>query len=172
MQAGPGTFTVLHYGGSNWRWSVDFRFDYSRADDAWLLARVDEQSFHTGDPRGTGKQYSLVPRLHYGKISIRDFDPEDFVGRGLACSKTAADVAGRWQNARGGPFREISFAMPDQGGAVITRGEDVITQQKTGAGCALGTAGLFHHHPRARREGISGVPVVDTKKQHGGTGSV
>ncbi|MGZ8937421.1 MAG: hypothetical protein ACXW02_08070 [Halobacteriota archaeon] len=33
VEVGPKTFSVSHYGGSGWRWSVDYKFNYSRKDD-------------------------------------------------------------------------------------------------------------------------------------------
>src|SRR5215471_8106430 len=50
VQAGPNTFTVSHYGGSAWRWSVDYKFNYSRRDNTWQLVRVEERSFHASAP--------------------------------------------------------------------------------------------------------------------------
>ena len=79
--AGTGTFTVQHYGGSSWRWSSGFRFDYSRRDATWQLVLVEESSFHASDP-GTEKITKATPPKDFGKIDLADFDPEDWKGRG------------------------------------------------------------------------------------------
>ncbi len=81
VEVGPRTFTVSHYGGSAWRWSVDYKFDYSRRDDTWQLVRVEETSFHASQPDQVEEDVSTPPK-HYGKIDIADFDPESWKGQG------------------------------------------------------------------------------------------
>jgi hypothetical protein len=81
IQAGLKTFTVAHYGGSAWRWSVDYKFNYSRRDNTWQLVRVQESGFHTSEP-GKVKTGVYTPPKHYGKIDIADFDPENWKGQG------------------------------------------------------------------------------------------
>ncbi|HET6889580.1 MAG TPA: hypothetical protein VFH31_00645, partial [Pyrinomonadaceae bacterium] len=41
---GRNTFSVEHYGGSNWRWQYSYKFNYSRIDKTWQLVRVQELS--------------------------------------------------------------------------------------------------------------------------------
>ena len=48
--AGRNTFTVMHYGGSNLRWTYSYKFNYSRLDRTWQLVRVEESEFHTSAP--------------------------------------------------------------------------------------------------------------------------
>jgi hypothetical protein len=79
---GPGSFAVSHYGGSAWRWSNQYWFAYSRRDDTWQLVRVDESSFHSGDPDRMTKKKVLKPPRHFGKIDLADFDPQRFLGQG------------------------------------------------------------------------------------------
>ena len=81
VEVGTRTFTVSNYGGSAWRWSVDYRFDYSRRDDTWQLVRVAESSFHASDPNKAKNKVSRPPK-DFGKIDFADFDPEKFVGQG------------------------------------------------------------------------------------------
>jgi hypothetical protein len=81
VQVGHGTFTVSNYGGSAWRWSADFRFDYSRLDDAWQLVRVTESSFHASDPERAKTRVRRPPR-DFGKIDFGEFDPQRFLGQG------------------------------------------------------------------------------------------
>lgn len=81
VKAGPKTFTVSHYGGSAWRWSVDYKFNYSRRDNTWQLVRVEESNFHASEPDKAEKDVSTPPK-DYGKIDIADFDPDNWKGQG------------------------------------------------------------------------------------------
>jgi hypothetical protein len=81
IEASPRTFTVAHYGGSAWRWSVNYKFNYSRKDGSWQLVRVEENSFHASEPeRSKAKTYT--PPKSFGKIDIADFDPQNWKDRG------------------------------------------------------------------------------------------
>jgi hypothetical protein len=77
VEAGRNTFTVHHYGGSNWRWKNSYKFNYSRIDRTWQLVRAEELSYHTSDPDKMERHVFTPPR-HYGKIDIADFDPENY----------------------------------------------------------------------------------------------
>ena len=81
IETGIKTFTVNHYGGSSWRWSSSYQFDYSRRDKTWQLVRVEETNFNTREPEKiTRKEYT--PPEHFGKIDIADFDPDNWKGQG------------------------------------------------------------------------------------------
>lgn len=75
------TFTVNHYGGSNWRWAVSYKFNYSRIDKTWQLVRVKNIGYHTSDPDKMETDIHTPPR-HFGKIDIADFDPENYLKKG------------------------------------------------------------------------------------------
>lgn len=75
VQAGPGTFTVLHYGGSAWRWRTDYTFRYAQGARAWRLTKVGELSYHTLDP-GKMEQTVFVSPDDFGDIDLADFHPE------------------------------------------------------------------------------------------------
>lgn len=77
VEAGRNTFTVHHYGGSNWRWKNSYRFNYSRIDRAWQLVRAEEISYHTSDPDKMETRVFTPPK-DYGKIDLADFDPENY----------------------------------------------------------------------------------------------
>jgi hypothetical protein len=77
----PGRFTVSHYGGSNWRWTADYTFAWSRRDKTWQLVKVETSSFHTGAPEEEEREV-LTPPKHFGKIDLADFDPDKFRGVG------------------------------------------------------------------------------------------
>jgi hypothetical protein len=81
IQTQAGGFTLLHYGGSNWRWRADFRFAWSRRDQTWQLVAVDSLSYHTSDPDQQKQQHARPPR-DFGLINLADFDYENWQGRG------------------------------------------------------------------------------------------
>jgi len=76
-----GRFTIEHYGGSGWRWSTNFTFAWSRRDQSWQLVRVENQSFHAGEPDKIQKTVEVPPR-DYGLIDVTAFDPEHYLGVG------------------------------------------------------------------------------------------
>lgn len=80
--AGRNTFSVEHYGGSNWRWKYSYKFNYSRIDQTWQLVRVEERHYHTSNPNKVDSKIYTPPR-HFGKIDIADFDPENYLKSGV-----------------------------------------------------------------------------------------
>jgi hypothetical protein len=66
-------FTVNNYGGSSWRWSESYDFNYSRRDNTWRLVRATEETFNALEPKKV-KTKILLPKT-FGKIDINDFDP-------------------------------------------------------------------------------------------------
>lgn len=75
--AARNTFTVMFYGGSNWRWAYSYKFNYSRLDKTWQLVRTEETEFHTSAPDKM-KTRVFTPPKDFGKIDIADFDPENY----------------------------------------------------------------------------------------------
>jgi hypothetical protein len=77
---GAGRFTVSHYGGSAWRWGVDYTFAYDRAARDWFLDREERTNFHAGDPDET-REASTLTREQLGDFPIETFnaiaDPEE-----------------------------------------------------------------------------------------------
>jgi len=80
--AGRNTFSVEHYGGSNWRWKFSYEFNYSRIDKTWQLVRVKKLEYHTSNPNKDNRKIYTPPR-HFGKIDIADFDPENYLKKGV-----------------------------------------------------------------------------------------
>ena len=76
-----GRFTVQHYGGSAWRWSSSFTFAWSKRDQSWQLVRVENTSFHASEPDKIEKTVHIPPR-DFGLIVVKEFDPEDYRGKG------------------------------------------------------------------------------------------
>ena len=77
VTAARNTFTVMFYGGSNWRWAYSYKFNYSRHDKTWQLVRTEETEFHTSAPDKM-KTRVFTPPKDFGKIDIADFDPENY----------------------------------------------------------------------------------------------
>ena len=82
VEVGPKTLTVHHYGGSAWRWSNAYKFNYSRIDKTWQLVRVGTQSYHTSDPNKVESKIYTPPK-HFGKIALADFDPENHLRKNV-----------------------------------------------------------------------------------------
>ncbi|HVF46795.1 MAG TPA: hypothetical protein VNA17_04450 [Pyrinomonadaceae bacterium] len=82
IEVGRNTFTVHHYGGSNWRWKVSYKFKYSRIDKTWQLVRVENTSYHKSDPDKVERDIHTPPK-HFGKVDIADFDPENYLKKSL-----------------------------------------------------------------------------------------
>ena len=80
--AGRNTFSVEHYGGSNWRWKFSYKFNYSRIDQTWQLVQVKELNYHTANPNKVDTKIYTPPR-HFGKIDIVEFDPENYLKKGV-----------------------------------------------------------------------------------------
>jgi hypothetical protein len=81
VEVKPGSFTVSNAGGSNWRWTHTYTFNYSRRDRAWQLVRVVSRSLNTNQPDLEAVKVSTPPK-DFGKIDLADFDPENWEGEG------------------------------------------------------------------------------------------
>lgn len=75
VTAKRNTFSVDNYGGSNWRWSDSYKFNYSRIDKTWQLVLVAKDTFMATDPEKTAKTKIITPKK-FGKINIARFDPD------------------------------------------------------------------------------------------------
>ena len=69
-----GSFTVDNYGGSNWRWSDSYTFNYSRIDKTWQLLKVVKVTFNATDSNQV-KSKTVTPKK-FGKVDIASADPE------------------------------------------------------------------------------------------------
>lgn len=79
ITVGKNTFTVNHYGGSAWRWTADYKFNYSRIDKTWQLVQIEKTSYHNVRPmEETLEKTVLTPPKDFGKVDVADFDPADY----------------------------------------------------------------------------------------------
>ncbi len=78
VTVGKNTFTINHYGGSAWRWSTSYKFNYSRIDKTWQLVRIQYETFNANDPKKTGERKIKTPPKDFGKVDISDFNPADY----------------------------------------------------------------------------------------------
>jgi len=76
VAVGDKTFTVHHYGGRGIRWSVRYKFNYSRIDKTWQLVEVKNQSYDNTEVDKVETKV-LTPK-NFGKIDVADFNPSDF----------------------------------------------------------------------------------------------
>ena len=74
-------FGIDHFGGSNWKWSNNSVFGYSRRDDRWQL--VDFQSANY-DLEGNAEEEHLKP-ADFGLINLEEFDLNGYMdGNGIS----------------------------------------------------------------------------------------
>lgn len=77
--AGPGAFTLYHYGGSAWRWRADYTFAYVPATGRWRLRSVSDLSYWSPEPDKMKQHVYTAPR-DFGEIDLADFDYETWKG--------------------------------------------------------------------------------------------
>lgn len=71
----PRGFTLRHYGGSAWRWSVSTSFEAIDAGGPWRLVRISTTSFHALDPQEPEEESFEAP-AELEPVDFRDFDLE------------------------------------------------------------------------------------------------
>jgi hypothetical protein len=81
IAAGTKTFSISQCGGSAWRWTADYKFNYSRKDDTWQLVRIEESSYKASAPHKVKRKIYTSPK-YFGKIDIAEFDPDKWKGQG------------------------------------------------------------------------------------------
>lgn len=68
-----GSFTVSHYGGSNWRWSRAITFSYVKDYNTWLLTDDSGISYNVNEEEKTTETQINNPE-DFGKVRFKDFD--------------------------------------------------------------------------------------------------
>jgi len=75
LVAEAGRFTISHYGGSRWRWSDSYRFDYDAQAKTWLLSAAQSGA----DTADNGHQVRTYVRgRHFGSHRLSRLDRESF----------------------------------------------------------------------------------------------
>jgi len=74
VEVGEKTFTVHHYGGRGTRWSVRYKFNYSRIDKTWQLVEVKNESYDNAEVDKV--ESTILKPKDFGKIDVAGFDPE------------------------------------------------------------------------------------------------
>ena len=75
VEARDRTFTVYHYGGSAWRWRMDYTFRFVPSAGTWRLSKVLELSYHSSAPEKMQETTFHAPD-DFGDIDLADFHPE------------------------------------------------------------------------------------------------
>jgi len=71
------------YGGSADKWSSSFLFVYSNRDQIWQLVKAEETGFRiTKKAINMSHKKTYKPPRDFGKISINEFDPFDYLDKG------------------------------------------------------------------------------------------
>lgn len=68
-----GTFTLVDYGGSSWRWSVVKRFSFSPESTQFYLELLSTSNFHASDPENTMDK-GVWTRETFGTVPLHTFD--------------------------------------------------------------------------------------------------
>ena len=68
-----GSFTVSHYGGSNWRWTRAITFSFVKDYNTWLLTDDSGISYNVNEEEKTNETLIYNPE-DYGKVRFKDFD--------------------------------------------------------------------------------------------------
>lgn len=84
IQTGKTWFEISHSGGSRIRWSVTYKFGYSRKYDQWQLIEVRQGQYDTMDETGSNNvSETFTPPKDYGMINFENFDPDNYLGQGI-----------------------------------------------------------------------------------------
>lgn len=70
----PGEFSIDFYGGSSWRWSVNYTFRYDAVKKNWYLQSHESSSFQSGDPENTTEE-TIINRTEIGDVLFEKFTP-------------------------------------------------------------------------------------------------
>lgn len=80
VQAGVGELTLRFEGGSRELWSSEYRFEYARDRDLWLLSGIIHVSFDRADGKSAERRLT-APDL--GEVPLESFAPEDYPANAL-----------------------------------------------------------------------------------------
>jgi hypothetical protein len=72
-----GYFTIMHYGGSSWRWSKDATFRFDATKNNWVLSSEKNVSFHASDPEKTTREYTIPENEFIVLKTLDNYTGED-----------------------------------------------------------------------------------------------
>ena len=67
-----GYFSVEHYGGSAWRWTMIVTFKYSKTKKKWFLHKYGGDEFHVSEPDNTTT--NVQSTKDFGVVAFEDFN--------------------------------------------------------------------------------------------------
>lgn len=74
ISVGTGKFSINFYGGSSWRWSDTYTFQYDKILKNWYLEEHASVSYHTSDPNNTSGD-ATMKRSEIGDVTLQQFTP-------------------------------------------------------------------------------------------------
>jgi hypothetical protein len=72
-----GNFTIMHYGGSSWRWTKDVTFRFDAAQKNWVLSFEKNLTFHSSDLEKTAREYGISENEFSIPKTIDNYNGED-----------------------------------------------------------------------------------------------
>lgn len=76
ISVADGAFTVMHYGGSTWRWEIQTTFRYAAADDNWYLEQKHTASMHLTS--GEDEEGLTMEEVEEKNTTTKDFGKVPF----------------------------------------------------------------------------------------------
>lgn len=67
-------FSIYHYGGSSYRWSIDNVFEWSEKDQTWFLKKTVHSGFSIHDSEHTEEEKTVLPEF---PVSIQNFKQDE-----------------------------------------------------------------------------------------------
>lgn len=80
IRVGHGDITLRFEGGSRELWSSEYRFEYARDRDLWLLTNIVHDGFDRADGKAAKRQLTASD---FGEVSLEYFNPEDYPANAL-----------------------------------------------------------------------------------------
>ncbi len=65
-------FEIIHYGGSNWRWSRNLIFMFSKEKNEWFLNRDETESFHISNDKNIETKIKSIK--DFGVVKFEEFN--------------------------------------------------------------------------------------------------
>lgn len=70
-------FKISFYGGSSWRWGLEFSFVYDSKRSALFLSKEKQVSYHSTDPELNIKE-TIIEAAEIGEINLEHFNADPF----------------------------------------------------------------------------------------------